>query len=167
MPRWFRGEAERLHEQIQESTGERPIDAIVVAILNTIRQNVSLRDLVNGDQRITHPMLRTKMKTYESLSFDGIEDDWAKAVSALMGGHAGRAVRDIFLHADLLKGMIDLERFRLAILQRTILHWECLCRPAESRMSIGGAPFWDCTPHAWSSISDRYACGATGATKRE
>jgi histidinol-phosphate/aromatic aminotransferase/cobyric acid decarboxylase-like protein len=75
--------------------------------------------LVNGDEHITQRTLRTKMKTYESLLFGGVEEDWAKAVSALMGGHAGRAMRDLFLHADLLKGM------------------RACFPPARSRMSIG------------------------------
>lgn len=126
VPRWLQREGERLHERVDQSTSERPIDAIVVATLNTIRQNASLRDLVNGDERITQRTLRAKMKTYESLSFNGVEEDWSKAVSGLMSGRAGRGMRDMFLHADLLKGMIDLERFRFALLERTILHWERL-----------------------------------------
>ena len=169
VPRWFQGEAERLLEQIEEATAERPIDAIVVALLNTVRQNASLRYLVNGDERVTHRTLRTKIRTYESLSFDGIEEDWAKAVSALMGGHAGRAMRDIFLHADLLKGMIDLERFRFALLQRTILHWESLLparkvKDVDWRRTILGLHNSCLVEHFGPLCMWCNRCGETGVT---
>jgi hypothetical protein len=125
-PRWPRAEAERLQEDVQASAGERPTDAIVVAILNTIRNNPNLRDLVTGDEHVTRSMLRKKIRTYETLTWDGTQDDWAAAVNVLLGGHAGRAMRDLFLHVDLLKGIIDVERFRLSLLERTLSHWERL-----------------------------------------
>jgi len=102
------------------------MDAIVLGVLNTIRNNRNLRDLVNGDERVTQSTLRRSIRTYETISLEGVEDDWAGAVNVLMGGHGGRTFRDVFLHVDLLKGMMDLERFRVALLERGLNHWERL-----------------------------------------
>jgi hypothetical protein len=123
-PAWPHEEIEERCKKLEDSAAERPLDALAIAILNTIKDNSALRDLITGDERVDRSRLRQTIKTYDTLDFTKTRNDWKAVGESLFGGRAGKNHRDIFLHIEAVSGIIDLDRFRLVLLERTITHWE-------------------------------------------
>jgi hypothetical protein len=117
-------EAMRMGEQVAETASGNTLDAMSVAILNTVRDNPCLFDLVNGSERITRRTLRAKMRTYENLRVEESKNEWAEVADAIFAGRTGGAVRELFLHADLFHSAVDIDELRLKLLNRTIAHWK-------------------------------------------
>jgi hypothetical protein len=84
--------------------------------LNTVSANAPLLELVNGPRPIDRPRLRRAVKDYSGIDWSPATSLLGEALSALwQADKSGKPVKQLLLHLDALKDVIDLERFKAQI----------------------------------------------------
>lgn len=120
-------EGQQQAESMQAAVSEPLQDAVALAILNTVSANPPLLELVKGPHPIDRPRLRRAVKDYSGIDWSHAASLLGEAFSALWQADKSRKpAQQLLFHLDVLKDVIDLERFKAQIVEWLVTHFQRL-----------------------------------------
>jgi hypothetical protein len=130
---WYQGprqeRASEVVRELDEVTRETLIDNVALESLKLVQSNSALRTLVTQNDPITREDLKRSVGDYSSLALDPLKTAALQLFQRVLSGkRSKKALHQIAIEVDTLKDFLDLERFQLMLVQRSLAHYHQLIR---------------------------------------